>query len=121
MCGNLIFDTLKLKFRSGATFQEKPPDNGILRGLQKNNGTLLCMAVFTIQINIIRLEDYSNRFEVPNPRNRWDRPLITIREGNKLPWDDIKNVLLENPETVTRNEATEYVRNLFLSSIKFVG
>lgn len=56
-----------------------------------------------------RLEDLSSRFEVPNPRNRWDRPLFTIHKDEKLPLDQIKEALFENTDSMQRNQATEIV------------
>ncbi|PRP83169.1 hypothetical protein PROFUN_09597 [Planoprotostelium fungivorum] len=53
-------------------------------------------------------EDMCNRFEVPNPRNRWDRPLFILRPEDVTPLEDIKNSLHETAENVPKNPATEY-------------
>jgi len=52
-------------------------------------------------------EELSQRFEVPNPRNKWDRPLFVLKKDDKTPLEDIKNALFENSEQQSRNFATE--------------
>lgn len=39
--------------------------------------------------------DLASRLEVPNPKNRWDSPLFTLRAGEPTPLEDIEKAALE--------------------------
>jgi len=58
--------------------------------------------------NPLLLDDLNARFEVPNPRNRWDRPLLTVREQEEIPFQDIFTALFEYSEAPPKNSATEF-------------
>jgi len=58
----------------------------------------------------VLLNELSDRFEVPNARNRWDRPLFTLHEANKLPVEEIKSLLFDNTEPLQKNTATEFAK-----------
>lgn len=60
------------------------------------------------------MEEMCNRFEIPNPRNKWDRPLFTLTEKDITPLEEIKNILIDNSNIPNRNPATEYVNIIFL-------
>ncbi len=63
------------------------------------------------EYNSSSLEDMASRFEIPNPRNRWDKPLWTVKQDQSLPLQDISSYLYEIAEQpMQRNVATEYVR-----------
>jgi len=47
-------------------------------------------------------KELCKRFEAPNPRNRWDRPLYTLKSDERTPLEDIKNSLFDNAQTVTK-------------------
>jgi len=51
--------------------------------------------------------ELSQRFEIPNPKNKWDRPLFTLTQDDKTPLEDIKMVLFETEEKYSRHVATE--------------
>jgi protein KTI12 len=44
------------------------------------------------------LRDYASRFEAPNDRQRWDRPLFTVHADSELPLDDICAAMLEGKQ-----------------------
>ena len=51
-------------------------------------------------------KDLSQRFETPNPKNRWDSPLFTVTEScPDLPFEDMNKALFEK-EAKTVNIAT---------------
>lgn len=49
--------------------------------------------------------DLVNRMEVPNQKNKWDSPLIILREGEDVPFDRIFDVIV-NGRKLTENMAT---------------
>jgi protein KTI12 len=49
--------------------------------------------------------DLSNRMEVPNQKNKWDSPLIILREGEEVPSSRIFDILIKG-RTLTENMAT---------------
>ncbi|GAM25867.1 hypothetical protein SAMD00019534_090420, partial [Acytostelium subglobosum LB1] len=44
------------------------------------------------------LDELTNRFEVPNPKNRWDSPLFTLEPQHELPFDMLHKTLFEVQE-----------------------
>ncbi|EGC36124.1 hypothetical protein DICPUDRAFT_32350 [Dictyostelium purpureum] len=52
------------------------------------------------------LEELTNRFEVPNPKNRWDSPLFTLEPQHSLPFDLLYKTLFEVQE-LKPNYATQ--------------
>jgi len=56
------------------------------------------------------LEELSSRFEVPNPRNRWDRPLFTLLPEDELPFEQINESFNEKAEIPTKNLATVHAK-----------
>jgi len=52
------------------------------------------------------LEELSSRFEVPNPRNRWDRPLFSVNKDDVLPFQDILDGI-DSSAVSMKNIATE--------------
>jgi protein KTI12 len=46
------------------------------------------------------MEDLERRFEVPNSRNRWERPLFTVGPNDDLPLKEIAEILSSKPQNV---------------------
>lgn len=67
----------------------------------------------TVFNSFFSFDELSDRFELPNARNRWERPLITLNDEEKTPVEDIYNILFENTVLPNKNIATEYVHTLF--------
>ena len=55
------------------------------------------------------MEELASRFEVPNPRNRWDRPLFTLNKDDSTPSQEILEALEDKASAPARNVATEIV------------
>lgn len=49
--------------------------------------------------------DLVNRMEVPNQKNKWDTPLIILREGEEVPFEKIFDIVI-NGRKLTENMAT---------------
>ena len=73
-----------------------------------------CIAPNCIPLIRNRLEELSSRFEVPNPRNRWDRPLFTLGKDDPTPSKQILEALEDTNSTPARNIATEMVLQFFI-------
>ncbi len=58
----------------------------------------------------LRISELCDRFEVPNPKNKWDRPLFTLKPEELTPLEDIRKQIMEEAEIVTRNTATEVMK-----------
>lgn len=50
-------------------------------------------------------EDLANRMEVPNQKNKWDSPLIILRENEEVPLENIFQIIV-NGKSLTQNMAT---------------
>lgn len=71
--------------------------------LVRNVRTTHCVILCDTPIEVARswntayppelFEDLWNRLEVPNPKNRWDRPLFTLHHTSPLPLDEITSAL----------------------------
>eukprot|EP01133_Synstelium_polycarpum_P008662 gene8662-10167_t len=65
------------------------------------------------------VEELTNRFEAPNPKNRWDSPLFTLEPQHVLPFDMLNKTLFEvqelRPNYATQSQpisATNFVHQL---------
>lgn len=50
-------------------------------------------------------DDLANRMEVPNQRNKWDSPMIIVREGENTPSDQVYQIVIKG-RTLSENMAT---------------
>lgn len=55
-------------------------------------------------------EELCARMEVPNPRNRWDKPLFVLKKDDPTPCEEIMNTLFDPGSLPTRNVATELAK-----------
>jgi protein KTI12 len=50
-------------------------------------------------------EDLANRMEVPSQKNKWDSPLVMLREGEEVPFEEIYERIFKG-RNLTENMAT---------------
>lgn len=71
--------------------------------LVRNVRTTHCIILCDTSLDVARswntayppelFEDLWNRLEIPNPKNRWDRPLFTLHHTSPLPLEEITSAL----------------------------